>query len=117
MNNIISQHLDLSPKKKARRGKYDQEAIDALLAKAEKLPEEMTPAMEEAVRKYEEKQRETAEKKEKSLEFEEDTFKIDSTGWKETTQIDKKDPILGKFVGKGPKIKVNSTGDVIEYLE
>ncbi len=50
-----SQTLDLTPKKKSRRGKYDQEALDTLLAKAEKLPEQMTPAMEEAVRKYEEK--------------------------------------------------------------
>ncbi len=52
MNNIVTQRLDLTPKKKARLGKYDQETLDALLAKP--IPEEMTPAMEEAVKKYEE---------------------------------------------------------------
>jgi len=53
----------------------------------------------------------------KSLEFESDTFKIDGTGWKEVTDADKDDPILAKFVGKEPKVKVNATGDVVEYLD
>ena len=53
----------------------------------------------------------------KSLEFEPDTFKIDSTGWKEVTDADKDDPIFGKFVGKEPKVKVNVTWDVVEYLD
>lgn len=107
MNNIVTQRLDLTPKKKARLGKYDQETLDALLAKP--IPEEMTPAMEEAVKKYEEKQRETTEKKEKSLEFEDHTFKIDSTGWKEEERnMDPREKI---------KVKINPTGDVVEYLE
>lgn len=45
----------------------------------------------------------------KSLEFEEDTFKIDSTWWKET----KKDAYNWKPI----KVKENATGDVVEYLE
>lgn len=53
----------------------------------------------------------------KSLEFEPDTFKIDSTGWKEVTEADKDDPIFGQFVGKKPKVKVNATRDVVEYLD
>jgi hypothetical protein len=45
----------------------------------------------------------------KSLEFEEDTFKIDSKGWKEEKR---------NVYGKGEmKVKVNATGDVVEYLE
>jgi hypothetical protein len=47
--------LETTPQKKSRRGKYDQSMIDALCAEAEKIPDEMTPAMEEAVRRYEEK--------------------------------------------------------------
>ena len=45
----------------------------------------------------------------KSLEFEGDTFKIDSKGRKEEKR---------NVYGKGEmKVKVNATGDVIEYLE
>lgn len=45
----------------------------------------------------------------KSLEFEKDTFKIESKGWKEEER---------DVYGKGKmKVKVNTTGDVIEYLE
>lgn len=56
-----------------------------------------------------------AEKKEsketltKSLEFEEDTFRINSKGWKE-----EKRNVYGKWE---MKVKVNATGDVVEYLE
>ena len=50
-----SLNLEVTPKKEKRRGKYDQATIDALLAKAENLPDEMTPEMEEDVRRYEKK--------------------------------------------------------------
>lgn len=61
--------------------------------------------------------KESKETATKSLEFEKNTFKIDSKGWKEVTNKDKDDPILGKFVWKKPKVKVNATWDVVEYLE
>ena len=53
----------------------------------------------------------------KSLEFEKNTFKIDSTDWKEVTEADKDDSILAEFVGNDPKVKVNITRDVVECLE
>lgn len=59
----------------------------------------------------------------KSLEFEPDNFKIDSTWWKEVTKADRNNPILRKFIHwlglyeVKPRIKVNDTCDVIEYLE
>lgn len=49
------------------------------------------------------------EKVTKSLEFEEDTFKIDSTGWKQEARS-----IYGWWK---IKVKVNAANDVIEYLE
>lgn len=63
----------------------------------------------EALQKPEDK-----EVKEKSLEFEEGTFKIDSKWWKETT--------VGAHNWLGSsvyqiKVKINPTGDVMEYLE
>ena len=70
---------------------------------------------EDELNKMTEEYGEKTEKKEsketltKSLEFEKDTFKIDSKGWKE----EKRD-----VYGKGKmKVKVNATGDVVEYLE
>ena len=54
----------------------------------------------------------------KSLEFEPDTFKIDSTDWIEVTKKNSKDhPEIEKFIDKWVKVKVNATGDVVEYLE
>ena len=53
--------------------------------------------------------KESKEKMEKSLEFEESTFKINSIWWKEEKRnVDQWNPM---------KVKVNATGDVIEYLE
>jgi hypothetical protein len=54
--------------------------------------------------------KESKEKVEKSLEFEKDTFKIDSTGWKE-----EKRKVYNQ--SKPVKVKVNATGDVVEYIE
>ncbi len=51
---------------------------------------------------------ESKEVAKKSLEFEEDTFKIDSTSWKEETRT---------VNGASQKVKVSPQGDVIEYLE
>lgn len=44
----------------------------------------------------------------KSLEFENDTFKIDSTWWKEEER--------GAYPNWAIKVKVNATWDVVEYL-
>lgn len=54
--------------------------------------------------------KESKEKIEKSLEFEKDTFKIDSTGWKEEERkvYNQSEPM---------KVKVNETGDVVEYID
>ena len=60
---------------------------------------------------------ESKEKFIKSLEFEPDTFKIDSTGWREITEADITSRIFSKFVGKRPRVKANITGDVVEYLD
>jgi len=53
----------------------------------------------------------------KSLEFEPDTFKIDSTGWKEVTRADRDDPTLGKFTFEVGIVKVNATCDVVEFIK
>lgn len=54
----------------------------------------------------------------KSLEFEPDTFKIDSTGWVEATKKNLANhPEIEKFIDKWVKVKVNATGDVVEYLD
>ena len=62
--------------------------------------------------------KEAKEKVEKSLEFEKETFKIDSADWREATKEEaEQNRLLNKFVGKSPKVKVNATGDVVEYIE
>jgi len=51
---------------------------------------------------------ESKEVAKKSLEFEEDTFKIDSTGWKEEVRT---------VDWEKQKVKVSPQGDVLEYME
>lgn len=54
----------------------------------------------------------------KSLEFEEDTFTIASKDWDEVTpEAAEKNPLLERFLTCGYRVKANTTGDVIEYLE
>ena len=58
----------------------------------------------------------------KSLEFEENTFKIDSTGWIEATMENFRnhpeiENLIKKFMIKNVTVKVNATGDVVEYLD
>ena len=76
--------------------------ISTLNGKEKKLLLEALNTGEENSEKTEQK-----ESLEKSLEFEKDTFKIDSTWWKEPTE--------GKFAWNW--VKVNPAWDVIENLE
>lgn len=61
---------------------------------------------------------ESKEVAKKSLEFEENTFKIDSTGWTVATELNsKQNPILHSFINPRRIVKVNWTGDVLEFLD
>jgi len=108
-------------KKNAEVRKTDYKKIRELVIERVGDPKQVTKEdVQEAVAFFYGEKPDTKESKEvakKSLEFESDTFKIDSTDWKEVTKADKNNSLLAKFVGKEPKVKVNATGDVVEYLE
>jgi len=114
------EYKDAKSKKQALRGKKkDVKKQEEIITEQKKLFEykdaeliAMSEAYGEKIEKKESKETLT-----KSLEFEEYTFKISSKGWKEVTNKDKNDSILGKFVWKKPKVKANATWDVVEYLD
>ena len=99
-------------KKHALRGKKKEvKKQEDIVAEQKKLLTDKEDELNKMTEEYGEKteKKESKETLTKSLEFEKDTFKIDSKGWKE----EKRD-----VYGKGKmKVKVNATGDVVEYLE
>ena len=99
-------------KKHALRGKKKEvKKQEDIVAEQKKLLTDKEDELNKMTEEYGEKteKKESKETLTKSLEFEKDTFKIDSKGWKEE---------IRDVYGKGKmKVKVNATGDVVEYLE
>lgn len=106
------EYKDAKSKKQVLRGKKKEvKKQEEIVAEQKKLLGEKEDELGKMSEEYGEKteKKESKEILTKSLEFEEDTFKIDSKGWKE----EKRD-VYGKWK---MKVKVNATGDVVEYLE
>ena len=108
-------------KKQALRGKKKEvKKQKEVVTEQEKILGEKEDELNIITEEYGEKS-ESKESKEtvtKSLEFEKDTFKISSEWWEEATEESaKKNPALKKFIDKGIRVKVNTTWDVVEYME
>ena len=110
---LIAKYQEFSEQKK-----LDEATFQKGLEEFRKLDPELDEQDLRALIMWKADTKESKEVAKKSLEFEENTFKIDSTNWIGATKKNSKDhPEIEKFIDKWVKVKVNATGDVVEYLE